>query len=201
VGFKGEAYAEKLCGGYVKDISGHRVEGRVTYPLDEILLATLAGALRGADDFDAIALLSRECVTWLKQFLPDNHGVANAQSFRKVFRLLTLAVLNECFGACVASMQDVVRGLVAIVLRQASATVLEVKGDHLMEMLSGPAGRVKASAFAPAIAACGLDPPGRRRPQAAIRSKLRHEPAPVRPHATPRPFAAQHGIERREGSF
>ncbi len=33
----------------------------VTYRLDEILLATLALILWGKDDFDAIALPSREC--------------------------------------------------------------------------------------------------------------------------------------------
>jgi hypothetical protein len=32
----------------------------VTYPLDEILLATLVGGLCGADDGEAIELLSRE---------------------------------------------------------------------------------------------------------------------------------------------
>jgi hypothetical protein len=35
----------------------------VTYRLDEILLATLASVLQGADDFDAMALSSLEYVT------------------------------------------------------------------------------------------------------------------------------------------
>jgi hypothetical protein len=39
------------------------VAGLVTYRLDEILLATLALVLRGADDFDAIELSSLEFVT------------------------------------------------------------------------------------------------------------------------------------------
>jgi DDE_Tnp_1-associated len=86
----------------------------VTYPLDETLLATLVGDLRGADDWDAIELLSREYVAWLKQFLPYENGVAKAKTFRKVFRLLKRQVLNECFGAWVSSLQDVVRDVVAI---------------------------------------------------------------------------------------
>ncbi|MGH6800440.1 MAG: hypothetical protein ACRECZ_03310 [Methylocella sp.] len=52
----------------------------VTYSIDEIILATLAGVLCEADDLDAIAVLSRECVTWLKPFLPDKRFVAKAQT-------------------------------------------------------------------------------------------------------------------------
>jgi DDE_Tnp_1-associated len=36
-------------------IPDHRITGMVTYPLDEILLATLVGVLCGADDWEAIA--------------------------------------------------------------------------------------------------------------------------------------------------
>jgi DDE_Tnp_1-associated len=44
----------------MKVIFDHRITGMVTYPLDEILLATLVGVLCGADDWEGIALLSRE---------------------------------------------------------------------------------------------------------------------------------------------
>jgi hypothetical protein len=45
--------------------------------------------------------------------MPKNfvaHGVAKAQTFRKALRLLKPEVLNQCFGASVASRQDVGRG-------------------------------------------------------------------------------------------
>jgi len=44
----------------LKEIPDRRITGMVTYPLDEILLATLVGVLRRADDWEAIELLSRE---------------------------------------------------------------------------------------------------------------------------------------------
>ncbi|HWY77327.1 MAG TPA: hypothetical protein VN281_17015 [Verrucomicrobiae bacterium] len=44
--------------------------GMVTYPLDEILLATLVGVSCGADVWKAIELLSREYRARLKRFLP-----------------------------------------------------------------------------------------------------------------------------------
>ncbi|MGH9677816.1 MAG: transposase family protein [Candidatus Acidiferrum sp.] len=82
-------------GEQLKEIPGRRAAGMVTYRLDEILLPTLAGVLWGADDFAAMLLLSREPVTWLKQFLPDKHSVGKAQTFCKVFRLVKPEVLNE----------------------------------------------------------------------------------------------------------
>ncbi|MGB6177169.1 MAG: hypothetical protein WBF43_12730 [Methylocella sp.] len=44
----------------MKEIFDRRVTGMVTYPLDEIPPATLAGPLCGADDGEASELLSRE---------------------------------------------------------------------------------------------------------------------------------------------
>ena len=99
---------------HIKDVPDHRVAGMVIYPLDEVLLATLVGVLCGADDWDAIELLSREYLPWLKQFLPFKRGVPKAQSFRKIFRLLPPKILEERFATWVSSLRDIVRGVVAI---------------------------------------------------------------------------------------
>jgi hypothetical protein len=77
------------CLEQMKVIPDHRITGIVTYPLDEILLATLVGVLCGADDREAIERLSREYLGWLKQLLPYKTGIPHAQTFRKVFRLPT----------------------------------------------------------------------------------------------------------------
>src|SRR5882724_5221246 len=99
---------------HIGDVSDHRVPGMVTYPLDEILLSTLVGVLCGGDDWETIELLSQEYLPWLKQFLPYKHGIAQAQTFRKVFRLLKPDVLENCFATWLSSLQDIVRGVVAI---------------------------------------------------------------------------------------
>jgi DDE_Tnp_1-associated/Transposase DDE domain len=87
----------------------------VIYPLNEVLLATLVGVLCGADDWDAIELLSREYLAWLKRFLPFKCGVPQAQTFRKVFRLLPPKVLEQRFAAWVCSLREVVRGVVVAI--------------------------------------------------------------------------------------
>jgi hypothetical protein len=74
--------------------------------LDEIPLVTLVGVLCVADDWEAIELLSREYLGWLKQFLPYKTGIPHAQMFRKVFRLLKPEVLEQCFASWVASLKS-----------------------------------------------------------------------------------------------
>ena len=81
-----------------------------------------------------------------------------------------------------------------------SATVLSVKGDLPMKVLSAPAGRVKASAFALPLARLAA----LTRPTAAdlgFPSDLRFGMSQLRFDRTPRLPVAQLGVERREGSF
>jgi hypothetical protein len=44
---------------HMRVVPDHRISGMVTYPLDEILLATLAGVVCGADDREGIEEIER----------------------------------------------------------------------------------------------------------------------------------------------
>jgi predicted transposase YbfD/YdcC len=120
----------------IKEIPDHRIAGMVTYPLDEILLATLVGVLCGADDWDVIELLSREYLVWLRQFLPYRSGIPQAQTFRKVFQLLDPKVLEKCFGTWVASLQKVVRGVIAIDGKTLRGSKTSADGSGALHLLS-----------------------------------------------------------------
>ena len=82
----------------------------VTYPLDEVLLTTLVGVLWRADDFDEIELLGQEHLNWLRQFLPFKDGIPQAQTFRKIFRLLDPQALEKAFSSWVADLQKQISG-------------------------------------------------------------------------------------------
>lgn len=99
---------------HMRVVPDHRVVGMVTYPLDEILLATLTGVLCGADDWEGIETVGLGLMEWLRQFLPFRRGVPTAQTFRKVFRLLPPDALERGFISWVASLQEAVRGVVAV---------------------------------------------------------------------------------------
>jgi predicted transposase YbfD/YdcC len=80
-------------------VPDHRITGMVTYPLNEILLATLVGVVCGADDWDGVEEVAQGALAWLCGYLPFTHGVPTAQTFRKVFRLLDSKALERSFAA------------------------------------------------------------------------------------------------------
>jgi predicted transposase YbfD/YdcC len=121
---------------YFKEVPDHRVVGMVTYPLDEVLLATLVGVLCGADEWDTIELLSREYMAWLQRFLPYKSGIPSAQTFRKIFRLLPPKLLEERFVLWVASLQEVVRGVVAIDGKTLRGSKKAADGSGMAHVLS-----------------------------------------------------------------
>ena len=70
-------------------VSEHWIAGMVTYPLDEVLLATLVGVVCGADDWEVEEVASG-ALERLRGFLPFADAVPTAQTLRKVFRLLAI---------------------------------------------------------------------------------------------------------------
>ena len=86
----------------------------VTYPFDEILLATLAGVVCGADDWEGVEEIATGALDWLRGFLPFAEGVPTAQTFRKVFRLLDAPALQRGFAAWAASTRRAAREVIAV---------------------------------------------------------------------------------------
>ena len=99
---------------HMRIVPDHRIPGMVTYPLDEILLATLVGVVCGADDWEGIEEVAEAALDWLRGFLLFTNGVPTAQTFRKVFRLIDTQALAKGFAAWAASARGVERQVVAV---------------------------------------------------------------------------------------
>jgi hypothetical protein len=54
---------------HMRVVFDHRIPGMVTYPLDEVLLATLVGVVCGADDWEGVEEVSAGALEWLRGFL------------------------------------------------------------------------------------------------------------------------------------
>lgn len=121
---------------HIKDVPDHRVAGMVTYPLNEVLLATLVGVLCGADDWDVIELLSREYLPWLKKFLPYKQGIPQAQTFRKIFQLLPPKVLEERFTTWISSVRKIAREVVAVDGKTLRGSKKDRDGKDALHLLS-----------------------------------------------------------------
>src|SRR5271156_5718155 len=94
-------------------VADHRIPGMVTYPLDEVLLATLVGVVCGADDWAGVEEVATGALEWLGGSLPITNGIPTAQTLRKVFRLLDPQVLQRVFAARAAALRDEARDVIA----------------------------------------------------------------------------------------
>lgn len=128
-------------------VADHRIPGMVTYPLDEVLLATLVGVVCGADDWEGVEEVATGALDWLRDFLPFAHGIPTAQTLRKVFRLLDAEALQRGFSAWAASLRAEAREVIAVdgkTLR-GSKTSADGKGAlHLVSAYATEAGLVLA---------------------------------------------------------
>jgi hypothetical protein len=132
---------------HMRVVPDHRIPGMVTYPLDEVLLATLVGVVCGADDWEGVEEVATGALDWLGGFLPFANGIATAQTLRKVFRLLDTEALQRGFAAWAASLRAEAREVIAVdgkTLR-GSKTSPDGKGAlHLVSAYATEAGLVLA---------------------------------------------------------
>jgi predicted transposase YbfD/YdcC len=99
---------------HMRVVCDHRIPGMVTYPLDELLLATLVGVVCGADDWEGVEEIATGALDWLGGFLPFANGIPTAQTLRKVFRLLDTQALQRGFAAWAASLRAEAREVIAV---------------------------------------------------------------------------------------
>ncbi len=59
---------------YFRDLSDPRQQGKVIYPLKEVLLLCLLAVLAGAETFTDIALFGEKKLGLLRRFLPFGNG-------------------------------------------------------------------------------------------------------------------------------
>ena len=99
---------------HMRVVPDHRIPGMVTYPLDEVLLATLVGVVCGADDWEGVEEVAIGALDWLHGFLRFKNGIPTAQTFRKVFRLLDTQALQRGFAAWASSLRPEAREVIAV---------------------------------------------------------------------------------------
>lgn len=98
----------------MSEIADPRIAGLITYPMDEMLLAALVGVLCGAEDFDDIENIGGELLGWLRGFLPFAHGIAPAQTMRRVFRVVDGQAMERLLTRWASSLLGPERSIIAI---------------------------------------------------------------------------------------
>lgn len=99
---------------YFNDLPDHRQAGKVTYPLDEILLLSLLAVLAGAEGFTDIARFGERKLGLLRRFRPFADGTPSHDHLGDIFATLDAQAFRRCFVAWVAALTKTPAELIAI---------------------------------------------------------------------------------------
>src|SRR6204780_4550156 len=99
---------------YFKDLQDPRQQGKVTYPLDEILLLCLLAVLAGAECFTEIALFGVKKLSFLRRFRPFKDGTPDHGHLGDILAVLDAEQFQRCFVAWVAAVTGVPAGVIAL---------------------------------------------------------------------------------------
>jgi hypothetical protein len=97
-----------------KDFRDPRQQGKVTYPLDEILLLCLFAVLAGAQCFTEIALFGVKRRDFLRRLRPFKDGTPDHGHLGEILAVLDAEQFQLCFVAWVAATTGMPAGVIAI---------------------------------------------------------------------------------------
>jgi predicted transposase YbfD/YdcC len=99
---------------YFKDLPDPRQRGKVTYPLDEVLLLCLLAVLGGAETFVDIARFGEKKIGLLRRFRPFRDGTPSHDHLGDIFATLDAEAFQRCFVAWVAVLTGAPADVIAI---------------------------------------------------------------------------------------
>ena len=99
---------------YFEDLADPRQQGKVIYPLEEILLPCLLAVLAGADTFTGIALFGCKKIEFLRRFRPFKDGTPAHGHLGDILAVLDAGQFQRCFVAWAAAVTGTPEGVVAI---------------------------------------------------------------------------------------
>jgi predicted transposase YbfD/YdcC len=99
---------------YFKDLPDYRQKGKVSYPLDEVLLLMLAAALAGADTIADIARFGRAKLSFLRRFRLYANGTPSHDQLGIILAKLDPVAFQRCFVAWTAAQTKTSAEVIAI---------------------------------------------------------------------------------------
>src|SRR3954465_5444093 len=99
---------------HFKDLRDPRQPGKVSYPLDEILLLCLLAVLAGAECFTEIALFGVKKLEFLRRFRPFRDGTPAHDHLGDILAALDAEQFQRGFVSWVTALTGVAEGVIAI---------------------------------------------------------------------------------------
>ena len=126
---------------YFKDLKDPRQQGKVTYPLDEILLLCLLAVLAGAETVVDIALFGCQKRELLRRFRPFKDGTPAHDHLGDILAVLDAEQFQGCFVAWVAALTGAPEGVIAIDDKTSRRSGRKTGGNPAIHMVSAFAAR------------------------------------------------------------
>ena len=126
---------------HVKDLPDPRQQGKVSYPLDEILLLCLLAGLAGAECFTEIALFGVKKLDFLRRFRPFRDGTPDHGHLGDLLAALDAEQFQRCFVAWVAALTGLPEGVIAIDGKTVRRSGNKQSGKAAIHMVSAFAAR------------------------------------------------------------
>ena len=126
---------------HFEDLSDPRQQGKVSYPLDEILLLCLLAVLAGADTFTDIALFGAKKLDFLRRFRPYCVGTPTHDHLGDILAMIDAEAFQRCFVAWVSALTGIPEGVVAIDGKTVRRSHHKSKGKAAIHMVSAFAAR------------------------------------------------------------
>jgi len=121
---------------HFRDLKDPRQQGKVTYPLDEILLLCLFAVLAGAECFTEIALFGVKKRDFLRRFRPFKDGTPDHGHLGDILAVLDAEQFQRCFAAWVAATTGLPEGVVAIDGKTVRRSAQKRNGKAAIHMVS-----------------------------------------------------------------
>jgi hypothetical protein len=126
---------------HFKDLKDPRQQGKVTYPLDEILLLCLFAVLAGAETVVDIALFGCKKRELLRRLRPFKDGTPAHDHLGDILAVLDAEQFQSCFVAWVAALTGAPEGVIAIDGKTSRRSGRKAGGNPPIHMVSAFAAR------------------------------------------------------------
>ena len=138
----GTAFAEAIVFlSHFKELKDPRQQGKVDYPLDEILQLCLLAVLAGAETITDIALFGCKKLDLLRRFRRFANGTPAHDHLGDILAALDPEQFQRCFVAWVAALTGIAEGVIAIDGKTVRRSGRKSKGQAPIHMVSAFAAR------------------------------------------------------------